>query len=97
VHFRPSEIDVFPPHPTTHPLEKFLRIQKRKYGQHYTDWKQRTGTREVFDCEKCSLSDKTAEIIVLQISSSDSAAKEYDCKNSIFPVVSSSVREDVQV
>jgi hypothetical protein len=48
------------------------------------------GTQEVFVCDKCSLQDKTAEIMVILISSSALvAAMGYGCKNSVLPLVSS--------
>jgi hypothetical protein len=41
-------------------------------------------------CDKCSSSDRTAEIMYVSISSSASAATTaYGCKNSILPLVSS--------
>jgi hypothetical protein len=44
--------------------------------------------QEVFVCDKCSSSDRTAEITAVPISSSASAATTgYGCKNSILPLV----------
>jgi hypothetical protein len=48
------------------------------------------GTQEVFVCDKCSSSDRTAEITAVPIANSSSAATTgHDCKNSILPLVSS--------
>jgi hypothetical protein len=48
------------------------------------------GAQEVFACDKCSFSDKIAEITAVPISSSALAATTgYGCKNSILPLVSS--------
>jgi hypothetical protein len=45
--------------------------------------------QEVFACDECSSSDKTAEITALPVSSSASAAAMgYGHKNSILPLVS---------
>jgi hypothetical protein len=42
----------------------------------------------VFVCDKCSLSDKTAEIMVIPVSSSASVSLTgYGCKNWILPLV----------
>jgi hypothetical protein len=55
---------------------------------HYTNWKQRIGTLEVFVCDECLLSDRMAEIItVLILSTTSAAAMAYGCKNSVLPLV----------
>jgi hypothetical protein len=52
-------------------------------------WCQNLGTQEVSVCDKCSSSDKSAQITAVPISSSASAATTgYGCKNSILPLVS---------
>jgi hypothetical protein len=48
------------------------------------------GHRKFLSDDKCSLSDKTAKIMAIPISSSVSAATTgYGCKNSILPLISS--------
>jgi hypothetical protein len=65
-------------------------IMTRKYRmrQQYTDWWQNFGTQEVFVCDKCQWSYKTAEITAVPTSRSASAATTgYGWKNSILPLV----------
>jgi altronate dehydratase len=68
-----------------------MRILTMKYrvSQEHTDWQQHFWTQEVFVREKCSSSDRTAEITAVPVSSSASAATTgYGCNNSILTLVS---------
>jgi hypothetical protein len=49
--------------------------------EHFTDWQQIIGAQNVFVCDKCSSSDKTAEIMAIPFSRS--ATADFGCKKSI--------------